>query len=60
MPFDAVFLSAVTAELRASLIGSRVDKVQMPSRDLVVLQFRGQGGNGRLLLSASTNSPRIQ
>ena len=37
MPFDAVFLSAVTAELRASLIGSRVDKVQMPSRDLVVL-----------------------
>ena len=59
MPFDAVFLSAVTAELRASLIGSRVDKVQMPSRDLVVLQFRGQGGNGRLLLSASTNSPRI-
>ena len=59
MPFDAVFLSAVTAELRTSLIGSRIDKVQMPARDLVVLQFHGQGGNGRLLLSASSNSPRI-
>jgi len=59
MPFDAVFLSAVTAELRTSLIGSRVDKIQMPSRDLVVLQFHGANGNGRLLLSASSNSPRL-
>ena len=59
MPFDAVFLSAVTAELRASLVGSRIDKIQMPTRDLVVLQFHGTGGNGRLLLSASSNSPRL-
>ena len=59
MPFDAVFLSAVTAELRQSLIGSRIDKIQMPARDLVVLQFHGQNGNGRLLLSASSNSPRL-
>ena len=59
MPFDAVFLSAVTAELRESLLGSRIDKVQMPARDLVVLQFHGAKGNGRLLLSASSNSPRI-
>ena len=59
MPFDAVFLSAVTAELAPVLTGSRVDKIQMPARDLVVLQFRGPGGSGRLLLSASPNSPRI-
>ncbi len=59
MPFDAVFLSAVTAELRQALVGSRIDKVQMPARDLVVLQYHGQAGNGRLLLSASSNSPRI-
>ena len=59
MPFDAVFLSAVTAELRNSLVGARVDKIQMPARDLVVLQFHGPNGNGRLLLSASSNSPRL-
>ena len=59
MPFDAVFLSAVTAELRESLVGSRIDKIQMPARDLVVLQFHGANGNGRLLLSASSNSPRL-
>lgn len=59
MPFDAVFLSAVTAELRSSLLGGRVDKIQMPARDLVILQFHGPAGSGRLLLSASSSSPRI-
>ncbi len=59
MPFDAVFLSAVTAELRPQLVGSRIDKIQMPARDLVLLQFHGSQGSGRLLLSASPNSPRI-
>ena len=59
MPFDAVFLCAVTAELRTALLGSRVDKIQMPARDLVVLQVRGSQGGGRLLLSASPNAPRI-
>jgi len=59
MPFDAVFLSAVVRELEPVLVGSRIDKVQMPARDLVVLQFHGSGGNGRLLLSASPNSPRL-
>ena len=59
MPFDAMFLSAVAEELRPSLLGSRIDKIQMPARDLVILQFHGQKGNGKLLLSASSNSPRL-
>jgi len=59
MPFDAVFLSAVTQELRGSLTGSRIDKIQMPARDLVILQFHGPNGNGKLLLSASSSSPRL-
>ncbi len=59
MPFDALFLSAVTEELKRTLMGSRIDKVQMPARDLVILQFHGLNGSGRLLLSASPNSPRI-
>ena len=59
MPFDAVFLSAVTKELTETLVGSRIDKIQMPARDLVLLQFHGTKGNGRLLLSASSGSPRL-
>ena len=39
MPFDAMFLTAVAAELRPALVGARVDKVQQPARDTVVLQL---------------------
>ena len=44
MPFDAMFLTAVAAELRPTLVGARVDKVQQPARDTVVLQLRGRDG----------------
>ena len=57
MPFDAVFLSAVVQELQP-LLGSRVDKLQQPARDTVLLHLRGREG-GKLLLSANVNRPRI-
>ena len=56
MPFDAYFLSAVVAELSPVLIGARVDKIQQPSRDTVLLTFRGRE---KLLLSANVNRPRL-
>ena len=56
MAFDAVFLSAVLSELREKLIGLRVEKIQQPARDAVLLQLRGKE---RLLLSANVNRPRI-
>ena len=56
MPFDAMFLSAVCDELRQELIGARVEKIQQPARDMVVLQLRGKA---RLLLSASGSRPRF-
>lgn len=56
MPFDAMLLSAVCDELRQELIGARVEKIQQPARDMVVLQLRGKA---RLLLSASGNRPRF-
>lgn len=55
MPFDAIFLTAVIRELQP-LLGSRVDKIQQPSRDTVLLHLRGRG---KLLLSANVNRPRI-
>ena len=60
MPLDAIFLSALTAELNETLPGSRIDKIQQPERDSVLLQIRSlQAGNRKLLLSASSNHPRI-
>ena len=57
MPLDAICLRAVLLELRPQLIGARIDKVQQPARDQIVLLLRG---NLRLLLNAGANQPRIQ
>ena len=60
MPLDAIFLTALTAELNETLPGSRIDKIQQPDRETVLLSLRTQGaGTRRLLLSASPNHPRI-
>ncbi len=57
MPLDAICLQAIVAELRPQLLGLRIDKVQQPSREQVILLLRG---NRRLLLNAGANAPRIQ
>ncbi len=56
MPFDAIFLSAVIEEMSEKLIGIRVEKIQQPSRDTVILSLRGKE---KLLLSANVNRPRV-
>ena len=57
MPLDAVCLQAVLAELRPQLLNLRIDKVQQPAKDQVILLLRG---NKRLLLNAGASAPRIQ
>ena len=57
MPLDAICLRALTNELKGQLLGARIDKVQQPARDQIVLLLRG---NLRLLLNAGANQPRIQ
>ncbi len=56
MALDAIYLQAILEELRPKLLGLRVDKVQQPSRDQLILLLRGN----RLLLNAGANAPRIQ
>ncbi len=58
MPLDAVALRAQTNELRG-LIGFKIDKIQQPERDMIVLVLRGEGSTKRLLLSANSANPRI-
>jgi len=57
MSLDAICLRAVVNELSGELTGSRIDKVQQPSRDQIVLTVRAKD---RVLLSANPNQPRIQ
>lgn len=56
MPLDAICLQAVVAELSPLVAGSRIEKIQQPARDQVVLLLRG---SRRLLLSAGGGQPRL-
>ena len=60
MSIDAVFLESLRCELQEQLLACRVDKVQQPERDTILLSMRGPNGGGKLLLTASPNHPRIQ
>ena len=57
MPLDAICLRALTNELKGQLLDARIDKVQQPARDQIVLLLRG---NLRLLINAGPNQPRVQ
>ena len=59
MPLDSVCLSALTDELSGRICGMKIDKVQQPERDLILLSLRGNGENLRLLLSAGVGSARV-
>ena len=59
MPMDAVFLHGLTQELAQSLTGARIDKVQQPERDLLLLSVRTQSGNAKLLVHGGVGSARV-
>lgn len=59
MPLDAVFLRALTAELRDKIEGGRIDKVQQPERDMLLVSLRAKGENHKLLMAAGTGNARV-
>ena len=59
MALDAILLGALTAELSEKLTGARIDRVQQPERDRIILSVRNHGENMRVLLCAGTGSGRI-
>lgn len=56
MPLDAICLQGVVGELTPQLTGSRIEKIQQPARDQIILLLRG---SRRLFLNAGANQPRI-
>ena len=59
MPLDAICLSALTGELSETLTGAKIDKIQQPERDMILLSLRGRGENLRLLIAAGTGNARV-
>ena len=60
MPLDAFCLAAVREELAGQINGARIEKVQQPERDLLILSLRGKNTLPcRLLISAGSGDSRI-
>ena len=59
MPLDAVTINALAGELNSSISGAKIDKVQQPERDTVILSLRGNGQNTKLLLCAGVGTARV-
>ncbi|SFP68721.1 Rqc2 family fibronectin-binding protein [Caldicoprobacter faecalis] len=59
MAYDGVLLSCVIEELRSKILNRRIDKVYQPEKDEIYLHIRSRDEELKLLLSASTNHPRI-
>jgi len=59
MALDGATLSLLRRELSQQLVGAKVDKVQQPSREELVLVMRSREGTFRLLISTRASCPRI-
>lgn len=59
MALTAEILSRLREELEEKLVGGRVEKIQQPERDLLLLTIRTEGCNRRLLIRAAGQNARI-
>ena len=59
MPLDAICTAALAAQLEQEIAGGRIDKVQQPERDMLLLSLRANGRNRRLLIAAGTGNARV-
>ncbi len=59
MALDGIFLSKIKDELISNAVGLRVDKVNQPTRDEIILNLRGKGCSYKLLFCVRADSPRV-
>ena len=60
MSFDGFFLHHMTEELRRELLGGRIQKINQPFEQELVLQIRSNRQSHKLLLSAHSVFGRVQ
>lgn len=59
MALDGIFLYAISLELKNDILTGKVDKINQPEKDEIVLTIRNGSKNRKVLISASSNYPRI-
>lgn len=58
MALDGIFLSTITSEIRNEIIDCKIDKINQPEKDELLISIRGKK-NIKLLISANATYPRI-
>ena len=59
MAFDAGMVSAIVHELNNTILDARVEKVNQPEKDEIVLLLHAGRKNLRLVLSSGSNNPHF-
>lgn len=59
MSFDGIVSRAIVKELNNTILGGRIDKIYQPERDELLLNIYNKGDNHKLIISSSSNNPRI-
>ncbi|MDV4152533.1 NFACT RNA binding domain-containing protein [Clostridium sp. AL.422] len=59
MAFDGIYLYSLVHDLKKSILNCKIDKINQPEKDEVILTLRKDRENIKLLISASSKFPRI-
>lgn len=59
MALDGIFLYSIIDELKNTIINGKIDKVNQPEKDEIILNIRKGKLSCKLLISSSSNYPRI-
>ncbi|MGM9978068.1 MAG: NFACT family protein [Clostridium sp.] len=59
MALDGIFLHNLLQDLNPILIDSKIDKINQPEKDEIILTLRKNRKNYKLLISASSKFPRL-
>ena len=59
MALDGIFMSFLSREIEAVAEGAKVNQVNQPSRDEIILTLHTRDGNKKLLISSRADTPRV-
>ena len=59
MAIDGIYLYSLVEDLKKSIINSKIDKINQPEKDEIILTLRKDRKNVKLLISASSKYPRF-
>ncbi|MBR5926307.1 MAG: NFACT family protein, partial [Firmicutes bacterium] len=59
MPYDAIVAEYIAEDLEKNLCGAKIEKVQQPEADEIVLQLHKDAVRKKLLICLSSSGSRI-